>query len=80
MYRKIIMGNIGEDTALDPFIQAKGLHGRLIVALGCLFRKGQRRELLPFLPVGKFAFQFRTFDMAQEIVHTALQESNILII
>ena len=80
MHRKIIMGNIGEDTALNPFIQAEGLHGRLVVALGCLFCKGQRRELLPFLPVGEFAFQLTAFDMAQEVVHTALQEGNILII
>ena len=75
---EIIVGNIGENTALNPFVQAERFEVRRWFRLA--FRTRQRTQLMPFAPVRQLFLKFRTFDVSKEIAHAAGEEGNIIVI
>ena len=78
MNSKIIHCNIGEDTALYPFLSTEILNTDFAILFLTLFFKGQWTKLLPLAPVSKLTLQLLVAYLVQELTHTAGQEVNII--
>ena len=76
---EIVMRDVGEDAAFDPFVQAE-IADALGLRLCGLFRGRQRNELLPFRPVGKLAFEVGVIDRCEERAHAAFQKFDVFVV